>query len=84
MIQDLKDTIKANNLNVLAAFQIESPYNVIIRLNDKYIELINARVLTREGTVEPIERTAYFPTLSAKTLRYKKSKLCRFYWHILY
>jgi len=76
LIQDLKDTIEANNLNALAAFQIESPYNVIvIKDNDKYIELINARVLTREGTVEPIERTAYFPTLSAKTLRYKKIKV---------
>jgi len=76
LIQDLKDTMEANNLNALAAFQIESPYNVIvIKDNDKYLELINARVLTREGTVEPIERTAYFPTLSAKTLRYKKIKV---------
>jgi len=76
LIQDLKDTIEVNNLNALAAFQIGSPYNVIvIKDNDKYIELINARVLTREGTVEPIERTAYFPGLSAKTLRYKKIKV---------
>ncbi len=76
LIQDLKDTIEANNLNALAAFQIASPYNVIvIKDNDKYIELINTRVLTREGTVEPVERTAYFPNLSAKTKRYKKVKV---------
>jgi peptide deformylase len=76
LIQDLKDTIEINGLNALAAFQIGSPYNVIIvKDNDKYIELINARVLTREGTVESIERTAYFPSLSAKTKRYKKIKV---------
>jgi len=76
LIQDLKDTIEANNLNALAAFQIDSPYNVIvIKDSDKYIELINARVLTREGSVEPVERTAYFPNLSAKTSRYKKIKV---------
>jgi len=76
LIQDLKDTIEVNNLNALTAFQIGSPYNVIvIKDNDKYIELINARVLTREGTVEPVERTAYFPSLSAKTKRYKKIKI---------
>ncbi len=76
LIQDLKDTIEANGLNALAAFQIGSPYNVIvIKDNDKYIELINARVLTREGTAKPVERTAYFPNLSAKTSRYKNIKV---------
>jgi len=76
LIQDLKDTIKANNLNALAAFQIESPLNVIVlKDNDEYIELINARVLKRDGTVEPTETTAYFPGLSAKTIRYDKIKV---------
>ncbi len=76
LIQDLKDTIEENNLDALAAFQIASPYNVIvIKEEDNYIELINASVLKREGTVEPVERTAYFPELSAKTKRYKKIKV---------
>ena len=76
LIQDLTDTMEVNNLNALAAFQIESPYNVIvIKDSDKYIELINARVLTREGSVAPVERTAYFPNLSARTKRYKKIKV---------
>jgi len=76
LIQDLKDTIEANNLNALAAFQIGSPYNVIvIKDGDKYIELINARVLKREGSIESVETTAYFPGLSAKTKRYEKIKV---------
>ena len=76
LIQDLKDTIEENSLNALAAFQIQSSHNVIvIKDNDKYIELINARVLKREGTVESTETTAYFPGLSAKTKRYDKIKV---------
>jgi len=30
LIQDLKDTLTTNNLNALAAFQIGSPYAVIV------------------------------------------------------
>ena len=77
LIQDLKDTIEANNLNALAAFQIGSSYAVIIVKKDdgSFLELINPRIIKREGVLEPIERTAYFPGLSAKTKRYKKIKL---------
>ena len=76
LIDDLKDTMKANDLNALAAFQIGSPYNVIVlKDGDDYIELINARVIKREGSVESVETTAYFPGLSAKTKRYKKIKV---------
>ena len=77
LIQDLKDTIEANNLNALAAFQIGSPYAVIVikKEDGSYLEIINPRIIKREGTVEPIETTAYFPGLSAKTKRYEKIKL---------
>ena len=77
IIQDLKDTIQANNLNALAAFQIASPLSVIVikKDNGEFIELINPRVLTRKGTITPTETTAYFPGLSAKTKRYDKIKV---------
>lgn len=76
IIQDLKDTIEANEIEALSAFQIGSPYSVIvIKQDDKFLELINARVIKREGTVEQIEKTAYFPNLSAKTKRYEKIKV---------
>ena len=76
LIQDLKDTMEANNLEALAAFQIESPLCVIVIKNKgEYLELINPKVLTRNGEVEPTESTAYFPGLSAKTKRYEKIKL---------
>jgi len=73
LLEDLKDTMDANGLEALAAFQIGSPYNVIlIKEGDKYLELINARVIKRDGTIESVETTAYFPGLSAKTKRYDK------------
>jgi peptide deformylase len=77
LIEDLKDTIKANNLKALAAFQIASPYAVIVIKQDdgSFLELINPRIIKREGSVEPLETTAYFPGLSAKTKRYAKIKL---------
>lgn len=76
LIQDLKDTIEENGLDALAAFQIGSPLSVIVVKKDgEFLELINPRVLKREGSVEPIETTAYFPGKSAKTKRYKKITL---------
>lgn len=77
LIQDLKDTMNANEIDALSAFQIGSPLSVIVIKKDdgEFLELINARVLKREGKVEPIERTAYFPGLSAQTIRYEKVKL---------
>jgi peptide deformylase len=77
LIQDLKDTMEANKLNALAAFQIGSPYAVIVIKSDdgSYLEIINPRIIKREGVVEPVETTAYFPGLSAKTRRYEKIKL---------
>jgi len=77
LIQDLKDTIDANDLNALAAFQIGSPYAVIVIKQDdgKFLEIINPRIIKREGNIQVTETTAYFPNLSAKTTRYKKIKL---------
>ncbi len=74
LVQDLKDTIKANGLNALTAFQIGSSLNVIVIKQDKadFLELINPKMIKQSGTVTPIEMTAYFPGLSAKTKRYKE------------
>jgi len=77
VLQDLKDTIEANNLDALAAFQIGSPLSVIVVKKDDgtFLELINPRMIKHEGSIEPVEITAYFPGLSAKTKRYEKIKL---------
>lgn len=77
LIQDLKDTITANDLTALAAFQIGSPLAVIVikQEDGEFFEIINPVIIKREGSVTPVETTAYFPGLSGKTKRYEKIKL---------
>lgn len=77
IIQDLKDTIVANDLNALAAFQIGSPLAVIVVKQDEdtFLEMMNPVIFKRDGSVTPVESTAYFPGLSAKTKRYEKIKV---------
>jgi len=73
LLEDLEDTVNAKGLDALAAFQIGSPLCVIVvKQGDEYLELINPKILKREGNVETTETTAYFPGLSAKTNRYEK------------
>ncbi len=77
LIQDIKDTMNANSLDALAAFQIGSPLAVIVLKDEKgeFVEIINPVVIKREGSIHPVETTAYFPGLSATTTRYEKIKL---------
>ncbi len=71
IIDDLKDTIEANSLDGLAAFQIGSMYNiVVVKQKGDFLELINPRLFNTTGKVTTVERTAYFPGLSAEVTRY--------------
>ena len=74
LIDDLKDTIEANSLDGLAGFQIGSAYNVIVvkQSDGGFLELINPRLINPSGKVTTLERTAYFPGLSAEVTRYEK------------
>ena len=77
LIQDMKDTIEANSLDGLAAFQIGSYYNVVVikQEDGSFLELINPRLLNTDGKVTTRETTAYFPGLSAEVTRYEKISL---------
>jgi len=76
LIQDLKDTIEANDISALTAFQIGSPLSVmVIKLDHNFLEIINPVIIKREGSITPTETTAYFPGLSATTKRYEKIKI---------
>lgn len=75
LIEDIKDTIEANSLEALAAFQIGSYYNIVVvkKSNEKdFLELINPRIISNNGKVTTTETTAYFPGLSAEVTRYEK------------
>jgi len=76
LINDLKDTIEANKLEGLAAFQIGSPLNVIvIKKEGKFLAIINPVIFTKEGELTPTESTAYYPNITAVTKRAKSIKL---------
>ena len=74
LIEDMIDTMKANDLDGLTAFQIGSYYNVVIIKNEDgtYLELLNPRLLATEDKITTVERTAYFPGLSANVTRHDK------------
>jgi peptide deformylase len=73
LLDDLKDTIVANNLNGLAAFQIGNYLNAIVikREDGTFLELINARLISNSGKITTTEQTAYFPNLSAEVTRFE-------------
>ena len=60
LIDDLKDTIDANSLEALTAFQIGSMYNIIVikKGDGSFLELINPRMFNTSGTVTTVEKTA--------------------------
>jgi len=76
LIQDLKDTIEANNLEGLSAYQISNPYNVVvIKQEDDYLVLINPRIYHEEGSITSEETTTYFGNISANVTRSSLIKL---------
>lgn len=77
LIEDIKDTIKAHALEALAAFQVGSYYNIVVvkKEDGSFLELINPRIISQSGRVSTIEKTAYFPGLSAKVKRYETVSL---------
>lgn len=77
LIEDMKETIDANSLDGLAAFQIGSYYNIVVIRKDDgtFLELINPRIISTNGKVTTTEKTAYFPNLSAEVTRFETISL---------
>jgi peptide deformylase len=72
LLENMHDTIKHNNIDGLAAYQIGSYYNVVVvkNPNGEMLELINPRVLNPSEKITTEETTAYFADISAKVDRY--------------
>jgi peptide deformylase len=76
LIENMKDTIEANNLDALSAIQIAVPATVvIIKDQNEYLELINPRIIGTTGNITSTEKTAYLPNLEGTLQRYEKIKL---------
>jgi len=72
LIEDLEDTIKENNLDGLAAYQIGSYFNVVVlKDGDGFIEIINPRLIGHSGSIISGETTAYYPNRSANIERFE-------------
>ena len=74
IIQDLKDTINANSLEALTAFQIGNGYNIIVikKEDESFLVLLNPNIVMMNGNVRTVESTSYFPGLTAHVNRYEK------------
>ncbi len=77
LLNDIKETMEANNLNALTAMQVAHPFNIIIIKKDdgSYWELINPRILKKEGRFEHKESTSYYPDIELIVPRYEKISL---------
>lgn len=77
LLKNMHDTMEHHGLDALSAIQIAIPYSaIIIKKGDEFIELINARLISTEGSEEIDEVNPYFPKgFSAKIKRYLKIKV---------
>jgi len=77
LIDDMKDTIEANNADGLAAVQIGFPISVVVLKdeNGNYLEFINPRILNKKGSVQSLERTLYLPDTEHTINRYESISL---------
>ena len=73
LIDDLKDTIKENNLEALSAYQIGSYFNVLVFKdeNNELIEMINPVQIGHSGESVEDEKTYYYGDISAKIKRFE-------------
>ncbi len=71
IIEDMIDTMKANDLDALTAIQIGIQYNVIVlHRNGEYTPYVNARIVRHSGRSEETERTPYYEKMSVDVPRY--------------
>ena len=76
VIEDMSDTMKANNIEAMAAMQIAYPYNIIlIKEGEGYHEYINPRIIQNSETFDSEESSIYYPDVTVTVPRYGKIKL---------
>ncbi len=76
LLEDMKETMEANNLEALSAIQIAYPYNiVVIKTSKGYEEYINPRILSTNGKMQSLEKDPYYPNIELEVPRYQNIKL---------
>jgi peptide deformylase len=70
IIEDMTDTMKADDLDALSAIQIGIQYNVIVLKEEgRYVPYINTRFLKERGKAAAVERSTYYE-FTAEVERY--------------
>ncbi len=77
VLRDIKDTLNKHGAKGMAAIQIALPYAVVVVKQDdgSYLEIINPRIIGKEGSVTSTESTLYFPNTTHTVNRYEKIRL---------
>ena len=77
LIDDMKDTIEANNAQGLAAIQMAITLSVVVVKdeNGEWLELINPRILKVSGTTTSTETSLYLPNITEDIPRHEKISL---------
>ncbi len=77
VITDIKETMDKHGVKGMAAIQIALPYAVVVIKQDdgSYLEIINPRIIGKEGNVVSTETTLYFPNTTHTVNRYEKIRL---------
>ena len=76
VIEDMTDTMKAHDIEAMAAMQIAYPYNIIlIKEGEGYHEYINPRIIQNSDTFDSEESSLYYPDVTVTVPRYGKIKL---------
>ncbi len=71
VIENMKDTMEANNLDALSVIQIAIPYNIIVvKHRGVYKEYINPRIIRVDGKMQNIESTPYYPNIEQQIPRH--------------
>ncbi len=74
LIEDMKDTVEANNADGLAAIQIAYPLSVVVVKDEAgdFLELINPRIIKKQGSIASLEQTLYLPDVERTINRYER------------
>ncbi len=76
-IENLKDTIIANDAEGLAAIQCAIPAAVVVVKdeNGEFLELVNPRIIRKSGKVNSRETSLYMPNITRVVPRYEKIRV---------
>jgi peptide deformylase len=77
LLNDIAETMEAHGLKALTATQVAHPFNIVVikKGDGSHWELINPRILKKEGRFEHRESTSYYPDIELTVPRYEKISL---------